>query len=461
MKRLAIILAIAATLPSASAWATSPQAALEAAWRDARQLDGQLGPRTRYLSLYHFTPAERAEAMKALNYQANALSHSPERVPLKAIGVDLIRVTLDDYEWDAAVWEKMIVEPWFHALVEVDQPYGYADARGKWVTTEVKREKSRAQAPWLDQRMAQELVAITQSQVPIVRADWWFIQTARQLNLSNKETGFGYYDWHGFKDRAAFEKITQKRLRSAEVRAIVDDSGVAAHNRQVVQFEGNWLTLDTDDDTGTGNAIRNPRKGDYKHKAEEHFAFLPNELFAVFLCDDKGNRQAKAPDFIGSDTTSTSNDRAIHVGLSCWRCHVEGLRPIDDWARRNERALELQFADLKTSIEIRRQYLSDLKKAVERDRAVYAAALKEVNGLSPEDNAKVYAAAWQRWADRPRDLDQAARELGTSAEVLRAVLLKTPSIDPVLAGLLTGPLKVTQWEEVAPQAFLLVKGIRP
>ncbi|MFX8805542.1 hypothetical protein ABTM67_20535, partial [Acinetobacter baumannii] len=73
-----------------------------------------------------------------------------------------------------------------------------------------------------------------------------------------------------------------------------------------------WKTLDSNLARGKSNAIQALRKGDYQHKAEEHYGFLPNGLFAFLLATDKGVRQDTAPaNVVGGDKTSTSNDPQI------------------------------------------------------------------------------------------------------------------------------------------------------
>src|SRR5207253_2525217 len=86
------------------------------------------------------------------------------------------------------------------------------------------------------------------------------------------------------------------------------------------------------------NAVRNLRRGDFRHQAEEHYLTLPNGLPVYFLGNAQGERQDSAPDFIGSDTSvlNVSRDGRIHVCLGCVRCHAGNvLQPIDDWARKN------------------------------------------------------------------------------------------------------------------------------
>lgn len=451
-----------------------PSEAVAAALVDASKLPASVRVTSRYLSLYNVPAAYQEEVLRVLVFQINSLSRESAVYRSTVVAPGLVRVNLLDYGIDPKVWEKLAeTDPYFHVQVEFDQPFGYTQA-GKWVQTKVVKSRKSAAAPWLDPVAIAALIVLVQSQAPVVRADWWFAQTARQLSLGNKQTGVGYYDFLRLQKRADLEKLVRLNVKDSldigrEMRAALDRSGVAAQNRQIVRLQaltgGYWTTLDTDDSTGKGNAIRNLARGDMDHKAEEIYAVLPNGLFVTFLCNDQGVRQDSAPDFIGPDDSPlrVGRDARIHAQLACVRCHTEGLRPINDWARRTLRnPLGVQSPDYTKTLELRRQYFSNLDKQLERDRELYREALLECNGWTPLQNAKAFARFWDWYVERDRTLADVAVECGVQPPALLALALKRSatangSADLVLSVFLLDPPGTVR-VEMLEEAFSLLQG---
>jgi hypothetical protein len=203
------------------------------------------------------------------------------------------------------------------------------------------------------------------------------------------------------------------------VAAIFQESGVSINNRQVYRFgsldAGYWQTRDVfDDQTKARNAV-DALNGKYTHDAEEHYGALSNGLFAYFLSDAKGGLQTAAPPEVGFDKTTTSNDGRIHAPLSCIRCHVEGLRPLDDYGRQlwqGER--KLAAFDPKKFRRLEQLYLAPMKEELEDDTRRYARALSRLNGpgWTTLKNARAYKDAWRRWADEKVTISRAAAEMG-------------------------------------------------
>lgn len=448
----------------------SPQAALAAAWQDAQRLPAGVREQTRYLSLHAIPPDQREQTRKVLAFHCNSLSREAELIAPRQVAPYLVAVTLTDYGWDAKTWEKLAeAEPYFHVSILVDeyQDWGY-HSNGRWVTTRREKtgrkiRKASAAAPWLDTAQIAGLIAATQSQVPIVRADWFVNQTG--ISEGRKA---GYYEFLGLQKRADIEKLAGLDIKAAqrlrkEIGAIVPQSGVALHNRQIYRYQTlggpYWITLDTEDSTDKRNGIR-LLNGDFadNHDAEEIYFTLPSGLPGYGASSAKGDLQRTVPDKIASDGSASGNDRRIHVGpKSCAVCHVEVIRPIDDWARKLYRGnIQLQAVDPAKFVRLRQLYLSDLDKHVKRDQDDYADAIKRVNGLTPLANAKAYAAFWDAYQEQPLRLTDAARELGTSEKRLTAAIERRVAAglaDPVLTGLIQKPpLTIIRqhWEELQP-----------
>lgn len=362
-------------------------------------------------------------------------------------GQELIEVEREDLKAGETVWVR---ERRGGGIVRRTVPAGKQAAQApKAAPAKEKAQKAdavAAHAPWLPGQVIAVLAESLNSDAPIVDARWFIWQTAVQKDRK----GSGYYDYLQFKKREDLQKAVAldieaaKRVRK-EMAAIVADSGVALNNRQILRFQtltgGYWATLDANNNEGGRNAVR-VLNGDYQHDAEEIYGVLPNGLFAFAASSADGELQETVPDNIAADHVSSSNDKRIHVGLSCIRCHSEGLRPIDDWARKVYRGpVQLASPDYAKLKRLQRLYLSDLPGQLRLDQEAYARSLKSVNGLTSEANARAYGSVWSAYADKPLGLAETAAELACTPAEWKAALEsygKRGAADPLLMGLLVG-----------------------
>jgi hypothetical protein len=484
--------ALMAVLLATSSYA-GPAEAVTSAAKDVRSLPAATN--YRYLTTDGMRPKELESFLRALMFHVNSLSREADFVAPLPVAPGLYRVNLVDYQWDAKTWEKLAdVEPYFHVTVAAEtieyEEYGHWYVNGRqaskgdpgavWKTEEkrpVKRQskQARAAAPWLPAADIKDLIELTQSQCPIVRADWFLAQTA----ISEGKNP-GYVDFLGFSNRAEFEKISgldaelSKRLQK-EIRDALAESGVATNNRGFVRLQTitgcYWITLDSFKNTDKNNAIRR-LDADLEHDAEEIYAVLPNSLFVVGAFNAKdGTLQKTVPDPIASadDAVSLGNDHRIHTGGSCFFCHAEGIRPFKGDIRTQYRGfVQLQVVDYKQFRRLSRLYLSDsIQEAIAADQVIYAKALKRCNGLTPEANAAGYLKAYRSYANRSLLPEDFAREWGYTTEGfinrLAAYSKATGQLDPVLGRLLQNPpvpIRREQAEELWPLAYAALKGVR-
>lgn len=426
----------------------SPRLAVAAALADLDAQNSDDQPFHRYLYL----PIGEETFFPALRLHVNLISREAQLAYPKQVIPGLWRVDLRDYQWNAKVFEKLAdIDPYFHRKqdqavietveVDVDQQYGYTDAYGKWHDTEIRREKQKKQIKRVVSKnllyvpngatQLAGLALLTQSKVPIVRADWFLVQSARQISLNNKQTGAGYYDFLELRNRDDYFKLIGEneneavRLQS-EVRAVVSESGISAQNRQIVQtgvIQGkHWTTLDVFDQSGAGVAINHLRRGEFNHDAEEHYAPLANGLPVTFLCDAKGVRQDSAPDKLGGNKAplNTSADLRIHVNLSCMQCHgaavLMGVQ--DDVRPVYTGKLKTLSKDKNVDLELRRQYGQNLNNKLDKDRNDYQEVFSRTTGKSVKDTINLYSEAFTGYAYKRVDLKTAATEFGVSEQGL-------------------------------------------
>lgn len=459
-----IATAIAVLLAAADPEKPTPSMAVTAAHADVMRLDPITAAATRYLYAGNLPAVERAELYAAFSGHVNLLSREGFIVRPRKVNAWLWAIDARDYGWPLEAYGALgftagTIEPYFHV-----EPLD--------VTTG-KTTRPLVSAPWLPVQMG-ELLKRTNSSVPLVRADWLINRTG----IQEGRAGHGYYDFLGFKSRADAEKLAGLDRAKAiaiyrELGAVVPTSGVALQGRQAFRFAtlgGSWWeSRDTKGDKNS-SAARNPERQlleDYKHDAEEIVATLPNRLPFFYLSDAAGKQIDSAPPDVASDSKSASNDRRVHPGLSCIRCHESaGLKQFEDHARglyAAGGALSLGSTDDAKFRRLRSVYLGPLEKSFKGDSELYGDAIKEATGLGPADFSATYARQWSRYIDEPVTAARLADEVGLDeAELagrLRAYADANKLIDPVLAAYLTKPPRSVRREQIEEAFPLLMRAV--
>lgn len=459
MRMLATILALTTIAAAPFPARLTPAGAVRLAAADAARLPADDLPYYRYVWVGGVRGDEWVTFRAAFRYHLNSINRRVLITDVVEVAPDLWRIDASTLGWDLAVLENAAkADPYFHAKVTlgqdskvitywpggIDPAFKKAFKAGSYATQKKKGDVVDAAAPWLDEKAILYLRKALVTEVPVLSAPWLLAQGARQVNANGKQTGLGYYDFLGLKNRDDYFKLIKLRIKDSqelekEVRAVVKKSGVSALNRQIVRFQaltgGAWFTLDTSNGTGKGNAVRN--LDGFEHQAEEHYGFLPSGLPVYFLCDNKGVRQDFAPadnfGFADDSVLNESRDLRIHVNIACVRCHAgDVLKPIKDYIRKRFRGkLKLQTPDKKKQYELQYKYFSDLDGHLTLDRALYTRAIALATttrnypkGMTPAEAATAYANAYHNYVDRELTLNDAARELGTTPGQWRAALVK-------------------------------------
>lgn len=493
-------------------------------YADAQKLNKEDAPYMRYFRVTT-GKSHRNDFLVVFCAHLNKLSTRKNFAWPTFIHPEILRIDVRDYGWDErgkketnvlVAYEKTAKrDPVWHqpaeiiaatAIIPIAWPGGFDAAHGKEYERGVYKTKFNKGAKvtlphvLLDQAENEKLRRLLYTESPILDAEWFFVQTARQQSIyGENEPGFGYYDALALKDRDAFFALAGADPKKAKEinrtwKGAVAESSVARHNRLVFRQgaigEFIWGTFDTQDPRNRGDLLRNLRDGEFKHQAEEWFAVLPNGLDFNFLSNDKGVRQATAPDnIISADTSKIAtdsnkrykhNDTPVHANLSCLGCHgpTDLLMDVNDRIRQSfgKQPLLLVDPDKKVTRELQDEYLTDIDKHLKRDRSIYVDAIKEVttsklnpDGWTPGEFALKYREAFDRYAHAPITHDQAARELGVPKEKMIASL-KTYSSQygrgqgeiALTAWAHDGKgMKRQQWEQRYALAAVLSAGIRP
>jgi hypothetical protein len=471
----------------------------------------------RYLSLYNIPKAKRADVAKIVSFIINSLGTRRKiYIPMFVGGSDetVIRLNMDDYEWKTQAWEdlgakgsgpKSLVtanpEPYFHAYIEKITPgEGVVKKAKKKVTKKIPREKQvfagywngqprykiekyeetvekeeiveeripgenkkrvLAGAPWLHAESWIYLIKETQSEFPILRADWFLV---------NASVPPAYYDFLKLgKKQEDFEKLIfaneklAKQARSQD-KAVVITSTVARNNRTLTRsptFTNGYYWVSHDSKTSVDERQYIQNLLNEKFDATEDIGSLPNGLQAYFLTDGKNNRLDFADPDVAIDNTAV--DRVVRSGRSCIICHAEGIRPIEDEVRtltkklQNADQVRLLVTDRKDHRKIEDLFSSDLDKQIIKDNNLYAEAVAYTNGLKTEINAKLYSEIYNTYAETLLTKEIVARDLGIPLVDLEKHIRL--SSDPVVLGLTKVPIRpvrIDQWERSFQGIMLII-----
>ncbi len=320
----------------------TPASELRAAGRDLMTLQTGERPFVRYLSLYAVENKDELEAVT--NYTLNTLSRLRSIGHCTRVSDTLLRVRIYDYaqskeelsDWTKA-WDRLAQDdPYWHiqtqvaeannVIVKVNSPLAVANPKKlKTVTVE---------GGWTDLNAAQRLRLESGSFGAILRADWF---------VANALVAPRYYEFVGIPEKEAdFQKslgidpVIIAKLR-AQLGANLSESVVTKKERRVLYEQGPlggyWDTLDVAETTAAKSFIRRPVSAEgfeADYDASEIFAMAPNGTFRLAVFNRQGVRQDAVLDKIAKDDSDPHCDGIIHVGSSCLRCHIEGLRPFTD-----------------------------------------------------------------------------------------------------------------------------------
>lgn len=418
----------------------------------------------------------RADEKKVMDGHLNLLSRKTGIRTAVQVAPWLYRIDLNDYgEQFAKAWEKLAATDWvFHEedfdgeveYKEVVVEYGYWErpdgtkrAGGarqfpdeKWVTTRTEKERKPVPtrafglAKWVtdteqSKTQLQNLLAKQgQNNAPVLQWSQLFYETAIQ-----EDRKVGYYGMLGIKDLKDYERligVVRRDIdpeRLAELREVVANSTITTEDtlRRIVVLQAvgghYFLTQDSNqaklakEDVQKGNPLFE-HGDDYIFQALEGFGNLNNGLPATVLTNDKGVLQNKAPDFIaGRDSTAPGSDDAVHVNLSCIRCHNKaGMQDVHGWVRN---VLNLPPNALNGRTPEERKKLAEfyverrIEPAIKAYRERVDIACAEATGWKFEQFSTAYGKVWAR-VSQPVSFEQACLELGTTPAAYKASLVK-------------------------------------
>jgi len=289
--------------------------------------------------------------------------------------------------------------------------------------------------------------------IPFVRADWFVSVAALPLlyedllqlpfELAQLESKLGVNSAMNLSDGTAR-------------RAGVTISGVSRNNRVVERhasvYGAFWKSFDYSSNRGRENMFHDPIQ--LSAVGGEMVFSLPNGLNGYYVTDAVGNRIEVAPTSIVTD--KFAEDKSVRNGLSCIRCHENGIKGFVD----NVRAA-VEAAPGSPGFD-RRQALrlyapnDEMQKLIAEDTERFKKAMEGVLGKSQTREPCIPVS--RRFIDAPLTLHGAAAELGLSTTDGLTPLFRAPHFTGL--GLLPlasqGCVRRDTWEDYYDQ---IVRGL--
>lgn len=428
------------------------------AWRTMQSIPVEQRRFVRFFWLDGDDPKERAIQFQILSGMCNALSTSPKiYVPY------IVCRTGEVYTWmemPPAAWEKATLAwidirwygpTWtpqlYERLQELDPLFHVFD--WKWDKVD-GWQKVFGQAPWLIEpltgqqqlpgewqrrrEMLSELSGYLNTNVPILQVDNFVWQTAVQFDRRA-----GYYDWLGIVDKKSYDSLVgfdealfQEKFPHfyyPTLEAVSDSEITVQKVRRIEVYPKLYgLYVQTKDSTIRATGKRNPLTTlgikELEFDAFETLANKANGWLVTGLFNKAGARQDSAPDGIGFDRTTRSNDGKIHIFKDCWQCHDRqpnrgGMHPIEPYFRSGfaEPGPLALIAKDKKLVDAYTRPLDLIVAQSQHTRAVIDSC-----GLYPNQFAAHMYDRYVEW-ERPYTLERAARRHGVTPEVLRQASL--------------------------------------
>ena len=369
--------------------------------------------RQRYLSLVHLYNANVSDAvldryLGAVSMLLNSLSTSAEIALPTVVDPDrvILRIDLADYDWDAATWNRIVA----------GYPY------------EIRYDRDSPVFP-VNEQLAEQIRTDSDTNVPIVQADWFAFHTMRaplyqqtlglrgNINAIAQDFGVDIAD-----------DIASRDVQRAGFAA----SDVAFHNRVVERhaMAGSsgafWLAYDFDTNVGADNIFTDP-VGLEPDLLTAVFT-LPNGLVGYAMGNDNGVLIEEGPSNVVADTSPYADEPTMRGPVSCTGCH-DGAGVIEVSDQVQSRSMAVFTGRTLDGILALYPGQNAVKDLIEVDSRRYQNARDEA--LGPWDAGGVPPMrSLEADHDAPLDLVRAAETLAVSPELFRDALVTNSGAYP-------------------------------
>lgn len=285
--------------------------------------------------------------------------------------------------------------------------------------------------------------------IPFLRSDWFvsvvtqpplyedFLQLPFELAELEQELGVD---------------VSENLRRRTAMRAGMTVSGVSKNNRVVEHHpsrEGSyWKSIDFSASKGVQNMFLDPV---HLQGVGGEFVFtLPNGLHGYYVSNAAGRRLDSAPTEIVTD--KFAEDKTVRNGLSCMRCHDEGVKLFTDTVRPALEKLpgRLPFDKVAAFELYRPAQEMDQQLQTVRDRFLKALG----QALGKPQTVEPLAPVSHRYLDEDLPLPMAVGELGLTDARTFEPMFRLPqfaSLGMVSLGAPGGSVRRDTWEDHFPQ----------
>ena len=281
--------------PTQTAKCVTEEDHLAAIEKDLVKLPSGDRPFYRYISLADASGDEEKKKIiaAALGKTLNSLSWNPKLMDIDFVDPEktLVRFDIRKLGWTPESWDK----------IQSQNPY------------KLKQQESGSK----------ELFKSTlKTEFPMVRGSWLVANATKPplyhdlLQVPKTEKELENLIGVNAQNDINAEKVVRSGFR---------DSGVSQQNRVIERHSSKfgyyWKSYDFQSNVDDQNIFAHPL--DFKRSGGEMIYQLPNGLQGYFLTNAEGNRLDKAPAAIVQDPKRP--DHAVENGISCMRCHSDGL----------------------------------------------------------------------------------------------------------------------------------------
>ncbi len=285
--------------------------------------------------------------------------------------------------------------------------------------------------------------------IPFVRADW-FVSSAT-LPLLYEDFLQLPFTLQELEAKLGVDSAANIKSGVAK-RAGMTVSGVSHNNRVVERHPARygffWKSFDFKSNRGPENMFKDPIA--FKESGGEMIFTLPNGLQAYYVSNNKGDRLDAAPTEIVVD--KFAEDKIVRNGLSCMRCHDQGMKGFMD----NVRPALLNLPgvagfDKREALQLypEQKVMDDFLK---EDGTRFLDAMRRTLGRTQARES--LAPVTRRYLDNPLTLATAGGELGLNESTHLQSVFRSPAFSALgLLPLTTGGVvRRDAWEEYYDQA---------
>lgn len=457
---------------------TDVKTEVEAASKFLAKMPKQEAEHIRFFTTYAMPKEYRTKCVLALSFWIHSLMGTNPNDKLDNVGYFKPLATFVDSEDDGDVFLDKLVE---HQKVPGSETLWWIDLRDyNWTAQaweNVAEQDGYFRQPMVGHRAFNYMRLIAGNAV--LRADWFIVHTSdpqRQIIAGRKPL---YYEllYAKHKKRPTtleeFKKVWKIFDDSLEFGSVVTKSRAVAQHNRFITGERTLLgyyyqTYDVLTSEGKRDYVENPPINQPEvFDAGESIATNQLHLQVYFLTEGDDRVEFGNPDAVTDTTSWATNKKTVHIARSCVSCHGVGINPVENTLDDSIKAgLQLNFKDYNKYRKIKAQQLQEerFEQKIKDDQELYARAVKNANGLTPERNARIFVEIIN-WYDRPLTIKQAALECGVTVEEFKKVGI---GISGRLHQLVTGIRKLPRvlWESPGKdgvaghfaQAMILLNG---